>query len=184
MPAASPDGAAGNWLMLTYHLPARPASLRATVRRKLTAAGAVYLSAACAAAPWSGPAERVMRRMRATITSAGGSAVLLGGRALVGEPELAGAFNAVRDREYEDIIACCRDAAAGVEAMIAACEFSYLQLWSGDIAFRRLSARCQAVRDRDLFGARQAQAAESALAGYRSALDEYAARVHAVNSRS
>jgi hypothetical protein len=37
--------------------------------------------------------------MRATISGAGGSAVLLAARALAGEPELTGEFSAVCDRE-------------------------------------------------------------------------------------
>jgi hypothetical protein len=180
---AASDGDAVEWLVLTYQLPAKPASLKATVRRKLTAAGAVYLSSACAVAPLSSPAERAMRRMRATISGAGGSAVLLAGRALAGEPELTGTFNAVRDREYEDIIGGCRDAVAGLEALTEASEFCYQQLWDKDIGLRQLSACYRAVRDRDLFGARQAQAASSALAGYRFAINDYARRVYAADGR-
>jgi hypothetical protein len=180
---AASAGPAAEWLLLTYRLPVKPASLRAAVRRKLTAAGAVYLSPACAVAPLSGPAERAMRRMRATISGAGGSAVLLAGCALAGQPDLTGAFNAVRDREYEEIEADCRDAVACLEALTAACEFRYQRLWDKGVELRRLSVRDRAVRGRDLFGARQAQAAASALAAYRSAIDEYACRVYAAQSR-
>jgi len=88
---ASPEEDAATWLILTYRLPAKPASLRAAVRRKLTAADAVYLSSACAIAPLSRPAERAMRLIRATISGAGGSAVLMAARALSREMELTGA---------------------------------------------------------------------------------------------
>jgi hypothetical protein len=155
-----------------YRLPDKPASLRATVRRKLTAAGAVYLSPACAAAPVSGPAERAMRRMRATVAGAGGTAVLLTGRALAGEHELTGAISALRDLEYDDIIAGCREGAARLEALTAASQFRYQLLWDSDIGLRRLSVSYQAVRGRDLFGARQAQTAADALARFRAALSE------------
>lgn len=170
--------------MLTYQLPEKPTSLRAVVRRKLSAAGAVYLSPACAAAPLTGSAERVMRRMRATITDAGGSAVLLTGRALAGEPDLAGAYNAARGVEYADIVAGCRDAVAGLEALTAAGEFRYQPLWDGDIGLRRLSVRYRAVRDQDRFSAGHAEAAAAALDSYRSVLEEYASRVYATDSRS
>jgi hypothetical protein len=179
---ASADGNAADWLVLTYQLPAKPTSLKVTVRKKLTAAGAVYLSSACAVAPLSSPAERAMRRMRATISRAGGSAVLLSGCALAGEPDLTGAFNAIQDREYEDIIGGCRDAVGDLETLTEACEFCYQQLWDKDIGLRQLSARYRAVQGRDLFGARQAQATASALAGYRSALNHYARRVYAADS--
>lgn len=53
------------------------------MHRKLGAAGAVYLTQACALAP-AGPAERVMRRVRATVADAGGIAVLLRARDLLG----------------------------------------------------------------------------------------------------
>jgi hypothetical protein len=179
---AASDGDAVGWLVLTYQLPAKPTSLRASVRRKLTAAGAIYLSSACAVAPLSGPAERAMRRMRATISGTGGFAVLLAGRALDGEPQLTGEFNAQCDREYQDIIGGCRDAMANLEALTAAGEFLYQQLWGKDIGLRRLSAGYRAVRGRDLFDAPQAQAAASALIGYRFAIDDYAKRVYAADS--
>jgi hypothetical protein len=125
-----------------------------------------------------------MRRARATITDAGGFAVLLAGPALVGERDLIEAFNAVRDSEYEDIIVSCRDAVTCIEALTAVYEFRYQGLWEKDIGLRRLSARYKVVRDQDLHGARQGQAAAAALTAYRSALDEYASRVYAADSRS
>ena len=48
---AAEDADSLTWLILVYQLPAKPAGLRALVRRKLTAAGAVYVSPACAVAP-------------------------------------------------------------------------------------------------------------------------------------
>ena len=184
--SASLGGDGAEWLLLAYRLPDKPESLRAAVRRKLTAAGAVYLAPACAAAPPSRPAERAMRQARAAIAHAGGTAVLLTGRALAGERELAGAFNAVRDVEYDDIIAACQDAAAGLGELTAACEFRYQLLWDSDIGLRRLSASYRAVRGRDQFGAGQAQHAATALAEYRSALSDYAASVreHAARGRA
>ena len=172
------------WLVLAYHLSPEQTSVRVAVRRKLSAAGVVYLSRACAAAPLSGPAERAMRRSRATITSAGGFAVLLAGRALVGESNLIAAFNAVRDSEYEEIIVGCRDAVTRIEALTAVGEFRYQGLWEKDIGLRRLTARYKDVRGQDSHGARQGQAAAAALTAYRSALDEYASRVYAADSRS
>lgn len=84
------------WLVLVYRLPPKPDGLRALVRRRLTAAGAVYLTAACAIAP-AGPAERAMRRMRATILDAGGSAVLLRADAISGAQEITAALDTARD---------------------------------------------------------------------------------------
>jgi len=122
-----------------------------------------------------------MRRARATITGAGGVAVLLAGRALVGESHLIAAFNAVRDSEYEDIIVGCRDAVARIEELTAVCEFRYQGLWEQDIGLRRMSGRYKDVRSRDAHAARQGQAAAAALSACRSALDEYASRVYAAD---
>jgi hypothetical protein len=170
--AGTPDAGTVTWRVLVYHLPPKSTALRLLVHRKLTAAGAVYLSRACAVAP-PGPAERVMRRMRVTIADAGGSAVLFRAQPLLGGPEMAAAFNAARDREYDDIIASCRDAVALIETMIAAGDLRYEQLSDGDAGLKQLDKRFGAIAQHDVLAAAKAREAASALASYRSALDEY-----------
>jgi hypothetical protein len=71
-----------------------------------------------------------------------------------------------------------------IETLTSVREFRYQALWEKDIRLRRLSARYKVVRDQDLCGARQGQAAVAALAAYRSVLDEYASRVYVADSRS
>lgn len=127
------------WLVLVYRLPSQPPSLRSLVRRKLTAAGAIYLSRACAAAP-AGPAERVMRTVRASIAVAGGSAVLLRARALSGGTEIYAAFNEARDREYETIAVGSRSAAQAIEAVIANGDFTLGHLSDNDATLKRQEA--------------------------------------------
>jgi hypothetical protein len=170
------------WLLLVYRLPAKPDALKAVIRRRLSAVGAVYLSHACAAAPASGPAERTMRHLRAMITDSGGSAAVLRARAMAGEPELAAALNAERDREYDDIIAECGDAVQALESVAAAGDFCYQQLWDKQAALDKLTGRYRAFRERDLLGAGQAGAAAAALAMYQSVLDDYAKGVYATDS--
>ena len=97
--AAPEDTDSATWLVLVYQLPAKPTALRALVRRKLTAAGAVYVSPACAVAP-VGRSERVMRRMRATIAGAGGTAILLRAVALGGAEQIIAAVETAHDREH------------------------------------------------------------------------------------
>jgi len=182
MPGPAGSGAVA-WLVLVYRLPPKPPSLRSLVHRKLTAGGAVYLAPACAAAP-AGPAERVMRRVRATIAAAGGSAVLLRARALGGGPEIAAAFNAARDRDYETGIAGCRDAAAAAETILAAGEFRSGQLPDSDATLKRLDTRYRAAARHDLLGAAKAAHAAAALDRYRSLLDLYARCLDAADSAS
>lgn len=200
MPVRAGDDA-GAWLVLVYQLPAKSAGLKSLVHRKLTAAGAVYLSRACVVAP-AGPAgpagpaasaERAMRRMRATIAGAGGTAVLLRAAALGGEEQIIAALETARGREYEEIIADSREGLASVEVLIEARDFRYEQLWESDSRLKRLDARFRAVSTRGApwagaagpgAGAGKAREAASALAGYRSALDEYGSRVYATDSAS
>src|ERR1700728_4376736 len=130
-PPALGDGV--EWLLLAYQLSPKQTSVRVAVRRKLSAAGAVYLSPACAVALRSDRAERAMRRARVAITGTGGFAVLMAGLALAGERDLIEAFNAVRDSEYEDIIVNCCDAVTCIDALTATSELRYQGLWENDI---------------------------------------------------
>jgi hypothetical protein len=182
VPGAAEGGL--TWLVLVYRLPAKPPALRAMIRRKLTAANAVYLSPAVTAVPSSGPAERVLRQVQHVITGAGGSAVLLRGQGTEGEAHMTAMFNAARDREYEEIVAGCSDAVNAIEALDAASNCAYEQLWDHDAGLKQLTARFTVVRERDILGAGQAPAAASALAGYQAALDEYAKRVYATDGGS
>ena len=116
------------------------------------------------------------------IAVAAGSAVVLRGCALLGGPEMAAAFNAARDREYDGIIARCRAAVASVEAMIAAVDFRCEHLSDRDARLKQLDARYLAVGEHDVLGAGKAREAASALARYRSVLDEYARRLFAADN--
>ena len=118
------------WLVLAYRLPANP-GLKATIRRRLTAMGAVYPANAVAALPASPAAERAFRRLRNMIGEACGSAQVLRAEAIEGEPDLVAAFNATREQEYGEIIAGCGDVVAGVEAMTAAAQRAAVA-WAGD----------------------------------------------------
>ena len=213
--AGRDDAGAGDWLVLVCQLPAKSAGLKSLVHRRLTAAGAVYLSRACVVAPAGvggaggagagASAERVMRRMRAIIADAGGTAVLLRAAALGGGEQLIAALEEARDREYDEIIAGCREGLTVVGALIEARDFRYAELSEGDTRLKRLDARYRAVESRSTPWAEpagpqagagvagvavagavagKAREAASALAGYRSALDVYGSGVYATDSAS
>ena len=166
------------WLILVYRLPTKPGALKPRVYRNLTAAGAVYLTAACAVAPPAGPTERLMRRTRAMIAGAGGSAVLLRANALTGGEEITAVLAGARDREYDDIIARCGSAVSALEAMTKASDFRYQEVWKHDDALKELAAACRAVGAAGIQGAGKGLEAVSALARYRLVLDEYATNVY------
>ena len=181
---AAPEDAGGvTWLVLVYQLPAKPGGLKTLVQRKLTAAGAVYLSRACAVAP-AGPAERAMRRVRAAIADAGGTAVLVRAGTIGGEEQIIAALEAARDHEYDEITADCRDGLGSIETLIEARDFRYEQLGEIDRRLKRLDARYRTMSARGSTGGGKAREAASALATCRAALDEYASSVYATDSAS
>jgi hypothetical protein len=165
-----------SWLILTYRLPARP-GLKATIRRRLAATGAVYLANAVAVAPTSPPAERAFRRLRSMIGEAGGSAQVLQAAAIEGGANLVEAFNAVREHEYAEIITGCADLAAAIDDLTAVGCFRHCDLSDKDAELTRLSVCHDTIRARDTLGAANAEAALSSLAKCRAVLDDFARRV-------
>ena len=78
------------WFVLVYKLPAEPTRLRASVWRKLKAAGAVYLQNGVAALPADAAGERAMRGAAQEVRQLGGTAYLLRGEAVGDEAALVG----------------------------------------------------------------------------------------------
>jgi Protein ChrB, N-terminal len=169
------------WLVLAYRLPVNH-GLKMTVRRRLTAMGAVFPVNAVAAVPTSPAAERAFRRIRRIIREAGGSAQVLRAEAIEGAPDLVTAFNAAREQEYAEILAGCGELIAGVEALATAGRYRYPDLGDKDAELRRLSMRTDTIRTRDALGAANAEDAVSALARCRAALEDFASRVYQTDS--
>jgi hypothetical protein len=165
------------WLVLAYRVPARR-GLKSTLRRRLTALGAVFPVKGVAAVPATPAAERALRRLRGMIGEAGGSAQVLRAEVIEGARDLVAAFNAAREQEYADLIAECGEVVAGIEAMTAAGRFRYPDLGDKDAEMRRLSARIETIRTRDVLGGAHSEDALSALAACRTALDKFAASVY------
>ena len=170
------------WLVLAYRPPASH-GLKMTIRRRLTAMGAVFPANAVAAVPASPVAERAFRRMRRLIGEAGGSAQVLRAEVIEGAADLVAAFNAVREQEYAGVIAGCDEVVVGIEALTAAGRFRYPDLGDKDAELRRLSMRTDTIRTRDTLGAANAESALSALARCRAAVDDFAVRVYRTDGR-
>jgi hypothetical protein len=165
------------WLLLAYRLPT-DSGMKAAVRRRLTAIGAVYPANAVATLPATPAAERAFRRLRSMIGEAGGSAQVMRAEAIEGEPDLVAVFNAAREQEYGKIIAGCGDLVAGIEAMTAAGHFRYQDLGQKDAELKRLFVRNETICGWDALGAVNAGEAASSLARSRVVLDEFARRVY------
>jgi hypothetical protein len=171
------------WLILVYRLPAN-SGLKAVIRRKATALGAVYPANAVAALPASPAAERALRRLRHAIGEGGGSAEVLRAEAVEGEPDLIATFNAARQQEYGDIIAGCDQIIAQIEAMTADAHFRYHDLGEMDTELKRLSVRTGTIRTHDTLSAADRGAALSSLARCRGVLDGFARRVYETDAIS
>jgi hypothetical protein len=180
-PRSGPQPGRGAWLVLAYRLPATH-GLKVTIRRRLTAIGAVFPANAVAALPASPAAERALRRLRSLIGEAGGSAQVLRAEVIEGAPDLAAAFNKAREREYAEIIAGCGKILAAIEALTAAGQFRYPDLAGQDAALKRLAMRNDTIRTRDALGAANAELALSSVARCRTAVDDFARRVYQTDS--
>ena len=180
---AAPRPSRAVWLVLAYRLPASH-GLKTTIRRRLTAVGAVFPVHAVATLPASPAAERAFRRIRRMIGEAGGSAQVLQAEVIEGAADLAATFNKAREHEYAKIIAGCDEVLAGIEALSSASHFRYPDLGDKDAELKRLSMRNDTIRARDVLGAANADLALSALARCRAAVDDFAARVYQTDSAS
>ncbi|MEU0970153.1 Chromate resistance protein ChrB [Streptomyces sp. NPDC005917] len=178
-----PEGAevAGHgqrWLVLVYRVPSEPTRLRAAVWRRIKGLGAIYLQNSVAAFPRTLAAERALRVLRKEIIDMGGTAQLLGSEVLAGESDVAAAFNAARDDEYEEIIDRCKDFLEQVEKEYQADHFTYAELEENDEDLTKLKNWFAKVRKRDLLSASGRAEVGAALKRCEQVLEEYAARVY------
>jgi hypothetical protein len=165
--------------VLVYKVPAEPTRYRASVWRKLKAAGAIYLQNGVAALPADAATERVMRGLVHEITARQGTAYLLHGTALSDEGVLLAAFTAARDHEYGEVVGRCHDFHAELEKERAAANFTFAELEENEDDLAKLEAWLAKVCARDPFGASRRAEAQQALASCRADLEVFTATVYA-----
>lgn len=168
----------GEWFFLVYKLPAEPTRYRASVWRKLRAAGAVYLQNGSVALPADPSSERVMRGVAQEIREAQGTAYLMRGGLLGDDAVLEATFNAARDDEYREVLDRCRDFHAELEKERAASKFTFAELEENEEDLVKLQSWFGKVRARDRFGAPLSSEAEQAIASCREELEDFAASVY------
>ncbi len=166
------------WFVLVYKLPAEPTRLRASVWRKLKAAGAVYLQNGVAALPADAAGERAMRGAVQEVRELGGSGHLLRGEAVGDEVALVGAFGEARDAEYAEVLSKCGDFHAELKKERAARKFTFAELEENEEDLAKLEAWLRKVELRDRFGAPLAQEARAAVLACREDLEAFAASVY------
>lgn len=176
------DSAPGEgWLLLVYRVPSEPSRLRSAVWRRLKSLGAIYLQNSAAALPAGPGAERALRKLRSQILDMDGTAVLLSCAVLAGESDVRSAFEAARNDEYEEVVDRCEDFLAQVRKEHVASHFTFAELEENEVDLEKLRNWFARIRQRDTFGASGRPAAEKALGTCQQALEEYAARVYAVD---
>jgi hypothetical protein len=175
------QAAGGGWLLLIYRVPSEPSRLRAAVWRRIKSLGAIYLQNSAAALPASVGAERALRKLRSEILDMGGTAVLMTCTVLAGAADVMSAFQAARNDEYEEIVDRCEDFLAQVKKEHVANHFTFPELEENEVDLEKLRNWFARIRQRDAFGASGRPEAEKALEACQQALDEYAARVYAVD---
>jgi hypothetical protein len=174
----SSEGRARNWFVLVYKLPPEPTRYRASVWRKLRAAGAVYLQNGVAVLPVDSGSERVMRGLVQEVREAGGISHLFQGPLAGDQETLVEAFNAARDDEYAEVLDRCRDFHAELEKERAAGKFTFAELEENEEDLAKLEAWFGKIDGRDRFGAPLASEAKRTIAGCQEDLEAFAASVY------
>lgn len=177
-------GDALDWLLLIYRVPTEPTRLRAGVWRKLKGLGAIYVQNSAAALPFSAASERAFRALRAEIEEMGGTGFVFKSSVLAGAGPLVESFNAVRNDEYEEIVDRCEDFLRQVAKEYGEDHFTYAELEENDIDLAKLQGWFESIKARDVFGASGSDKVAEALQRCEAALEEYAARVYAVEGEA
>jgi hypothetical protein len=167
------------WLLLIYKIPAEPTRYRASIWRKLKAAGAVYLQNGVAALPADAPSERAMRGMVEEIRTMQGTAHLVKSTAVGDGTDLLVIFNAARESEYQELLGRCRDFHAELEKERDIGNFTFAELEENEDDLEKLETWLGKIKVRDRFGVPLRTHAEQALAACRDDLERFSQSVYA-----
>jgi len=166
------------WFVLVYKLPSEPTRYRASIWRKLRAAGAIYLQNGAAALPADPGSERVMRGVAQEVRESAGTVYLVRGPLVGDDAALVEAFNASRDDEYREVLDRCRDFHTELEKEREAGKFTFAELEENEEDLTKLESWLGKIRDRDRFGAPLAEEAERAISECQRDLETYATSVY------
>jgi len=166
------------WLLLIYKIPPEPTRYRASVWRKLKAAGAVYLQNGVAALPADAPGERAMRGVVEEIRTMQGTAHLLKSVSLGDETDVLAAFNAARESEYKELLDRCRDFHAELEKERGIGNFTFAELEENEDDLHKLEAWYGKIKTRDRFAVTLRTQAEHGLIACRDDLERFSQSVY------
>src|SRR6201989_3280726 len=168
-----------SWLLLTYKVPAEPASKRVALWRRLKSLGAVYLQNGVCVLPKTDDHARRLKMLANDIAEMGGEAVILETVALDHrqEDKVVARFNADRDDAYREFIDKCDDFETEIAKETTAQHFTYNELEENDVELKKLQGWLEKIRKLDFYGGGLAAEAGERLKGCESLFDAYAQRV-------
>src|SRR5215210_4322615 len=142
------------WLILVHRIPPRPLYLRAKIRQRLAAVGAVAVKNAVYVLPHGAEALEDLQWIAQEIGAGGGDAHLFEGDFVDGVASEAAVaqFREARDADYDALIADAHAAMKAARSAVAAAELA--------AAHGRLARRLEEIRRIDFFDAKKKTAAE------------------------
>jgi DNA-binding transcriptional regulator PaaX len=136
------------WLLLTYKVPAEPASKRVALWRRLKSMGAVYLQNGVCLLPETDDHVRRLKMLENDIAEIGGEAVILEAVALdrLQEDKVVARFKLDRDDAYREFIDKCDDFEAEIAKETAARHFTYNELEENDVELQKLQSWLEKIK--------------------------------------
>src|SRR5215813_8506077 len=167
------------WLLLTYKVPAEPASKRVALWRRVRGMGAVYLQNGVCLLPKTDDHARRLKMLENDIAEMGGEAVLLDTVALdrAQEDKVVTRFKADRDDAYREFIDKCDDFESEIAKETAVSHFTYNELEENDVELKKLQGWLEKIKKLDFYGGGLGGEAAQRLRACENLLDEYARRV-------
>jgi DNA gyrase/topoisomerase IV subunit A len=174
-----------SWIVLVYRVPIEPTRHRVAVWRHLRRVGAVSLQQSVAGLPRSEENLTALEQAAAIVEAAGGEFFLLDAAALGEgtERRLEGLYTESIEAEYREFLAECAKYRAEIKKEIRIKKFTEAELAEEEESFLRLERWAAALAGKDVFGAASHAQAERTLKECSAALDGYAARVFAANTK-
>lgn len=169
------DKIAGDWLLLTYRLPAEPSRKRVAVWRHLRKLGAVYLEVGVWLLPHTEALAQAIQGVIAEVQREGGIATVFLVRALSSEQEeeLRTRFNQAREKEYAEVRRECQKLLAHIQREAEEQEYEFAEVEELEEDFEKIERWFSQVHERDIFGIEAGNTVEQQLRGCREALARF-----------
>lgn len=168
------------WLLLTYKVPAEPATKRVALWRRLKSIGAVYLQNGVCLLPKTDDHVRRLKMLENDIAEMNGESVLLETVALdqAQENKVIARFKADRDDQYREFLGRCADFEAEIAKEFSIKKFTYAELEEEDTDLKKLQGWLEKIKKLDFYGAALAVEAGERLSACETLLEGYAQRVY------